>query len=166
MNFSNGTMALIAVGLGVLILALVALKKKAVFAPAFEQRPLMNQTEQRLFKMLVSELPAEWTVMTQVSYGAFLRNKSYPRYMSVNSKRADFVVIGPSLGVEVVVEYQGKGHYGNTKESRDRAEKSDQTKRQALVEAGIPLYEVPAKFDADLIKRFAQAVIGPDKEAA
>jgi hypothetical protein len=137
------------------------MKKKGAFAPAFEQRALMNQTESRLFSMLVRELPDDWTVMTQVSYGAFLSNRNYQRYMTVNSKRADFVVLGPSLAVEVVVEYQGKGHYGKTKDSRARAETSDQIKRQALNEAGIPLYEVPVKFDRELVQEFAKAVIGP-----
>lgn len=156
------------IALGALLLVVIAawLSRKGVFAPPFERRPLMNQTELRLFKMLRAELPAGWSVMCQVSYGAFLRNKSYKRYMSINSKRADFVVLDPLLSVSVVVEYQGKGHYGSTAESRKRAENSDSIKRQALEEAGIPLYEVAAKFDREAVRKFAQAVIGPDADAA
>jgi very-short-patch-repair endonuclease len=166
MDISPNAFALIALALAAVIVVVTLARKKGVFAPAFAARSVMNQTEQRLFKMLRDELPDDWTVMAQVSYGAFLANANYQRYMTVNSKRADFVILDPLLSVAVVVEYQGKGHYGNTAESRDRATKSDQVKRQALDEAGIPLYEVPAKFERDTIRKFAQAVVGPPADAA
>lgn len=141
------------IALGALLLVLIAawLSRKGIFAPPFERRPLMNQTELQLFKILRGELPAGWSVMCQVSYGAFLRNKSTKRYMSVNSKRADFVVLDPDLNVAATIEYQGKGHFGNTRDSRARAEKSDAVKRQALREAGIALIELPARFDHETV---------------
>jgi len=60
------------IALGALLLVIFAawLSRKGVFAPPFERRPLMNQTELRLFIMLRGELPAGWSVMCQVSYDA------------------------------------------------------------------------------------------------
>ncbi|OWJ74408.1 DUF2726 domain-containing protein [Haematobacter genomosp. 1] len=157
--------------LTMIVLAVLALlgiaflmQKGPQFAPPFERRPLMNKTEERLFKMLCGELPSDWTVMCQVSYGAFLKNRSYGRYMSLNSKRADFIVLDPSLAVAAVVEYQGGGHYGNTRQSRDRAEKSDKIKRHALSQAKIPLFEFPAKFERDYVISLVKAVDGSDSE--
>ncbi|MDD7973939.1 DUF2726 domain-containing protein [Roseinatronobacter alkalisoli] len=158
-------MELTPISFGVIVLAALLvviiaawLSRKGVFAPPFERRPLMNQTELRLFRMLRAELPAGWSVMCQVSYGAFLRNKSYKRYMSINSKRADFVVLDAELNVAAVVEYQGTGHFGNSRRSRTRAEKSDAVKRQALREADIALIELPAKFDRDSVVRMIQTL--------
>lgn len=166
MEISANIFALIALAVGAIIVVATFARKKGVFAPAFERRAVMNQTEQRLFKMLRNELPPDWTVMCQVSYGAFLGNRDYRRYMSINSKRADFVILDPLLSVAVVVEYQGSGHYGNSDESRRRAEASDQIKRKALTEADVPLFEVPAKFDREFVRTFAKAVVGPDAEPA
>ncbi|WP_435170308.1 DUF2726 domain-containing protein [Falsirhodobacter sp. 1013] len=124
----------------------------------------MNKTEERLFKMLRGELPSGWTLMCQVSYGSFLKNRDYRRYMSVNSKRADFVVLDPSLAVAAVVEYQGGGHYGNTRQSRIRAEESDKIKRRACSQAAIPFFELPAKFEREHVISLVKAVDGSDTE--
>ena len=152
------------IALGALLLVIFAawLSRKGVFAPPFERRPLMNQTELRLFKMLRGELPAGWSVMCQVSYGAFLRNKSFKRYMSINSKRADFVVLDADLNVAAAVEYQGKGHLGSSRDSRARAENSDAIKRQALREADIALIELPAKFDRETVAGMIQTLTTQD----
>ena len=157
---SQSTLLLVALGVAVLVIAAAFLARS--LAPPFQERPLMNQTELRLFKMLRAELPNGWSIMTQVSYGAFLRNKSFKRYMRVNSKRADFVILDPDLKLAMVVEYQGKGHFGTTRKSRAQAEKSDGVKRQALREAGIPLSEMPAKFDRDGVARMIQTLAVQD----
>ncbi len=158
--------------LTMIVLAVVALlgiaflmQKGPIFAPPFERRALMNKTEERLFKMLRGELPSGWTVMCQVSYGSFLKNRDYRRYMSVNSKRADFVVLDPGLAVAAVVEYQGSGHYGNTRQSRIRAEESDKIKRRACSQAAIPFFEFPAKFDRAHVISLVKAVDGSDSES-
>lgn len=60
------------IALGALLVVIIAawLSRKGVFAPPFERRPLMSQTELRVFKMLRAEMPAGWSVMCQVSYDA------------------------------------------------------------------------------------------------
>lgn len=140
--------------------------RKKIGASPFKKKPLMNKSEIRLFKMLQQELPSGWTVLCQVSYGGFLSNRNFGKFMSMNSKRADFVILNPLSEVTVVVEYQGSGHYGNTEKSRSRAEASDQAKRQALSQAAIPLFEIPSKFDRDFVRSFANAVIGPSADLA
>lgn len=162
MELTPVSFGMIALGAFLLVIFAAWLSRKGVFAPPFERRPLMNQTELRLFKILRGELPAGWSVMCQVSYGAFLRNKSFKRYMSVNSKRADFAVLDADLHVAAVVEYQGGGHFGNSRDSRARAENSDAVKRQALCEAGIALIELPAKFDRETVTGMIQTLITQD----
>lgn len=150
----------------VLVLVMVAaafLSLKGSFAPPFERCSIMNQTELQLFKILNRDVPAGWSVMCQVSYGSFLRNKSYKRYMSINSKRADFVLLDQDLKVIAVVEYQGKGHFGYSRDSRARAEKSDAVKRRALREAAIKLIELPAKFDRSSISGMIHSLAVQDE---
>ena len=162
MELTPVSLGVIALGAFLVVIIAAWLSRRSVFAPPFERRPLMNQTELRLFKMLRAELPAGLSVMCQVSYGAFLRNKSYKRYMSINSKRADFVVLDADLNVAAVVEYQGGGHFGNSRDSRARAEKSDAVKRQAMREADIALIELPAKFDRETVAGMIQTLTTQD----
>ncbi len=126
--------------------------KSGFSQPPFRRGTLLNKSELRLYRLLTNELPNDYSVMLQVSYGAFLRNPSFKRYMTINSKRADFIILDVDLNVLAVIEYQGSGHFGNTAKSRDRAIKSDKVKRKALFEAGITLIEVPPKFDQNYIR--------------
>ena len=139
-------------------------RRKPVFAPNFTQRKLMNKPEAVLYNYLLAEVPLGWAVMSQVSYGAFLANRSFNRYMSVNSKRADFVVVNGANEVVGVVEYQGKGHFGSNDKSRQRAEQSDAIKRQALREAGIELFEIPAYIDKEQIQTLVRLLARPTDE--
>ena len=74
--------------------------------------------------------------------------------MSINSKRADFMIFDEKAQIVAVIEYQGSGHFGRSKESKARAIESDRIKRSALSDAGIPLLEVPARYSASLIQGF------------
>lgn len=116
MNISPVTLTLITLA-AVVILVVTLLSKKKIVASSFTKKPLMNKAEIRLFRMLQEELPSNWTVLCQVAYGGFLANRNFGKFMSMNSKRADFVILNPLLEVTVVVEYQGSGHYGNTEKA-------------------------------------------------
>lgn len=139
-------------------------RRKPIFAPDFTRRKLMNKPEAVLYRYLLAEVPRGWAVMAQVSYGAFLANKSFNRYMSINSKRADFIVVNGSNEVVGVVEYQGKGHYGFDDKSRKRAEQSDAIKRQALHEAGIELFEIPPRIEKEEIRALVSLLVYPTNE--
>ena len=151
-------LTVVAVGAGLLMIVIAGLA--SFFGPKFEPRPLLNKSERRLYYMLRQELPHGWTVMAQVSYGAFLGNRSHKRYWTINAKRADLVVLDSSLTIAAVVEYQGQGHYGNSSKSRHRAKKSDRIKRRAVTEAGIAFLEVPPRFDRGLVQNMVRMVAG------
>lgn len=124
----------------------------------FSKRPLLNKSELKIFKILINAATPDFDVMCQVSYGAILSNKDFGKYMSINSKRADFMLFDAELKVRAVVEYQGSGHFGQTEQGRSRAAKSDQIKRTALQQAGVPLLEIPAKYDIGTINAFVMSL--------
>ncbi|MBS0250928.1 MAG: DUF2726 domain-containing protein, partial [Proteobacteria bacterium] len=81
----------------------------------FEARPLLNRSEFQLLLVLEAvarEVDAGHRVMAQTCYGEFLRLKRGPRndnadraYRSINSKRADFVIVDSAGYPAAVVEY-------------------------------------------------------------
>lgn len=157
------------IGLAVLIICVVLVfvlpRLTKRIEPKFTQRPLLNKAERQLYDLMLNELPQGWVIMCQVSYGAVLANKSFKRYTRVNSKRADFMLFDKNLRPMLVVEYQGRGHFGNSKQSKERAIISDQIKREALQEAELPLFEVPAKFDITMVRNFIGSVSEPPEMA-
>lgn len=144
-----------------IVLLLFRSKSSDFFAPDFEQRPIMNKPEIFIFDTLRREFPSRWHVMTQVSYGAFLRNRSRNKFMSINSKRADFVVLYPSLQVAAVFEYQGSGHFGTTEQDARRATRSDDIKRQACSEAGVHFVELPPYIEVEELRAVVKNIINP-----
>ncbi len=66
MELTPVSYAVIALAVALVVILAAFISRKGVFAPPFERRTLMNQTESRLFKMLRAELPAGWSVMCQV----------------------------------------------------------------------------------------------------
>lgn len=149
----------------VAIVVLIFLKRRrpgGYFAPAFEKRPIMNRPEQFIFDLLRREFPSHWHVMTQVSYGSFLKCQSDKKFRSINSKRADFVVLYPkSLDVAAIFEYHGSGHYGSTDHARRRAEISDKIKYDACVEADIHYVELPAYVDKNELSDLIRDIVRP-----
>ncbi|ETX12993.1 hypothetical protein OCH239_14845 [Roseivivax halodurans JCM 10272] len=135
-----------------LLALLVAAMLRAVFAPRFEARPLLGAGERRVFAALKAACPPGWSVFPQVSYGEILRCRSRRKYFTINARRADFVICDASFEAVAVVEYQGAGHWGETRSDRRRAERGDRAKRRALREASVPLIEVPARFDATWLR--------------
>lgn len=131
----------------------------------FEARPLLNRSEFQVLLALeeaVRALDAGHRVMAQTCYGEFLKLKSRERnddtnraYRSINSKRADFVIIDAAGYPVAVVEYQGSGHYQGTAELRDAV------KREACRSAGVALIEVMPSFKkADLSADIRRALAG------
>ena len=120
----------------------------------FKKQSLLKKSEHKVFSDLAKVVPNDHQLMCQVSYGAILQNKSRNRYMTINSKRADFMIFDAKAQIVAVIEYQGSGHFGRSNESKARAIESDRIKRSALNDAGIPLLEVPARYSASLISGF------------
>ena len=81
----------------------------------------------------------------------------------MNAKRTDMIVVNEDFHVIAVIEYQGSGHFGQTKKSRSNSLRRDRQKQKALKEAGIPLYEIPASFKKDQLE---EMFIGMSAEPA
>lgn len=137
---------------------------------AFERQPLLNKSEFQVLLLLesvVREMKGGHRVMAQTSLGEILRPKQRSfglddaalAYRSINSKRADFVILDRDGLAVLAVEYQGTGHYQGTARMRDAV------KREAFRSAGIALIEVPARFDKDAITRAVRSALVADHRA-
>lgn len=147
-------------------------KKQLGFVSAvrFEARPLFNKSEFQVLLVLEAvarEAKAGHRVMAQTCYGEFLRLKRGEKneeadraYRSVNSKRADFVIVDAAGYPVIVVEYQGSGHYQGTAELRDAV------KREALRSAGVPLVEVMPDFKKNELALTLGKILGRSRPSA
>jgi Protein of unknown function (DUF2726) len=114
---------------------------KIVMKANFNRRPLLNQSELRVFSAIEKLLEAEkvdWRVMAQVSMGEIVGSKDQQAYLAVNSKRVDLSLVDRQ-GIPLhAIEYQGAGHHQGTAAARDAV------KKEALRKAGIGYAEVLA----------------------
>ncbi len=131
---------------------------------AFERQPLLNKSEFQVLLVLEAvtrELRAGHRVMAQTSLGEILRHKFHAlktpetdlAFRSINSKRADFVIVDWQGFAVLAVEYQGRGHYQGTARLRDAV------KREAFRSAGVALLEVPARFDKAEVGRSVRTIL-------
>ncbi len=137
----------------------------------FETQPLLNKSEFQVLLVLekvTRGLDRGFRVMAQTCLGEILRPKPNTRgtesadlaYRSINSKRADFVIVDPGGIAVLVVEYQGHGHYQGNAHLRDAV------KREALRTAGVALLEVPARFDKDDVAEKVREILRRSGEGA
>ena len=83
--------------------------------------------------------------------GVYLSASDMQAHSSINSKRADFVIISKYGKPCVVVEYQGTGHYQANAAARDAV------KKEACRKAGIHYVEISADYndqDINVIGRY------------
>lgn len=139
-----------------IVLTVVGTALRKVVEPKFKPARLLNKSEERLHRNLLKLAPSGWSLTFQTSYGTFLSCRSRKKYWTMNAKRADFLYCDQDFQPVAVIEYQGSGHYGSTQKSKKAAMKRDAQKRKSLSEAGIPLIEVPARYDT----AFLQEAIG------
>jgi hypothetical protein len=122
----------------------------------FTRRPLLNKAEKQLVLDLDVVIPEVFgptaRMLSQVSYGEFLKGEDRSAHARINQKRADFVVVDAGFELLCVIEYQGSGHYGRGEKARANAEHRDRVKRAACTSAGIPFVEIPAKFSLDILR--------------
>lgn len=149
------------VGAAVIIFTLgIKILAKSIL-PKFTSTALLNKSEIGVFNILTNIAPDGFHICPQASYGEFLKCSDRRKYWTINAKRADFVVCDSELSVLAVVEYQGGGHYGSKKSSRKSAEYRDSVKRRALAEVGIPMIEIPPKFDEETLRQALDFVFHP-----
>jgi hypothetical protein len=114
---------------------------RIVMGAHFTARPVLNQSEARVFEELcqiVQRCKPGWRVMAQVSLGEILRSKDSEAYSCINSKRVDMLLVDEECRPRHAIEYQGGGHYQGTAAARDAV------KKEALRRAGIGYHEVVA----------------------
>lgn len=114
---------------------------RIVMGAEFSARPLLNQSEARVFEelcLIVDRCKPGWRVMAQVSLGEILRSKDPEAFGCVNSKRVDMLLIDDQCRPRYAIEYHGDGHYQGTAAARDAV------KKEALRRAGIGYHEVLA----------------------
>lgn len=116
----------------------------------FIAKKVMNLSEYQVFKTVeqqVATMHGGYRVFAQTSLGEIIRSEDRNAHSSINSKRADVVVIGPNGHPALVVEYQGSGHYQGDAATRDAV------KKEALRKAGVAYLEVTEAHPHDEIKR-------------
>ena len=123
---------------------------------SFTRRPLLNKAEKQLVLDLDVVIPEVFgptaRMLSQVSYGEFLKGEDRSAHARINQKRADFVIVDAGFELLCVIEYQGSGHHGRGEKARANAEHRDRVKRAACTSAGTPLVEIPAKFSLDILR--------------
>ena len=126
----------------------------AVRRADFEPRPILNKSELRRFAWIEDwARGGPYRLFAQVSYGEVIRSPDREAHASVNSKRADFVLVDAAGMPAAVIEYQGSGH------GQGNAAARDEVKRAALAKAGVPLVELfPKQSRAAVIEALEDAL--------
>ena len=123
----------------------------AVMAASFSKQRVLSRSEYHVFKIIENEVATfgkGHRVFAQTSLGEILRSSDRDAFHSINSKRADVLVIDGGGWPVLAVEYQGDGHYQNMAAARDAV------KKEALRKAGVRHLEVyPADSDEDIRSR-------------
>ena len=120
-----------------------------VQAADFKPKKVMTLAEYKVFKTVeeqVASMKGGYRVFAQTSLGEIMSCDDRRGFSSINSKRADVVVIGPNGEAKLVVEYQGAGHYQGDAAARDAV------KKEALRKAGVAYLEVNGRDGHDDIK--------------
>jgi hypothetical protein len=126
-------------------------------AASFETRRVLSRSEYHVFKVIEDDVAAArrgYRVFAQTSLGEILRSPCSNAFASINSKRADILVIDPYGWPILAVEYQGSGHYQGTAAARDAV------KKEALRKAGVRYIEVLADDSDDQIRSRVREQLG------
>jgi Protein of unknown function (DUF2726) len=129
----------------------------AVMAASFQKRRVLSGSEYRVFKIIEDEM-ATWgkghRVFAQTCLGEVLQSSEESAFRSINSKRADILVVDRGGWPILAVEYQGEGHYQNMAAARDVV------KKEALRKAGVRHLEVHPTDSDDEIRSRVRAQLG------
>lgn len=146
--------------MGALLLGMSALII-AIFgrsANRFKKCAALNRSEIRLYFEIRKHLRNGHLLLAQCSYGEILAHRQKSKYMTINSKRADMVIVDVRFQPIAIIEYQGRGHYGSTIMSWLSTKKRDKTKRRAAAEAGIKFVEVFPNDGSQEIRKLVEGV--------
>ena len=130
----------------------------------FEARAVLNTSERRLHqeieRLLPRLFPPRARLLAQVSMAEFLYTPDRQDFWTIGASRVDFLVVDADFRPICAIEYQGAGHYGATHQARHQAQARDWKKRRALRLAGVPLIEVPDRYDHRQLQDLLRDVTG------
>ena len=129
----------------------------AVMAAPFQKQRVLSSPEYRVFKIIEDDLATThrgYRVFGQTSLGEVLQSPCPNAFRSINSKRADILVVDRGGWPILAVEYQGSGHYQGTAAARDAI------KKEALRKAGVRYIEVCASDSDDQIRSRVREQLG------
>lgn len=139
----------------------------AVRRARYSARPFMNKSELQLFHYVNSWLTHNaqgYYISAQAAYGSFLGSKDSNAWRYVSAKRADFVVFDRNGTVHLIIEFDGGGHYGNSRKGAAGVKDRDEQKNAAAASAGIPLLRITDLKNrhaiADALARIIKPAIG------
>jgi Protein of unknown function (DUF2726) len=130
---------------------------KVVMAASFHKQKVLSRAEYRVFKIIEDEmaiLGKGYRVFAQTCLGEVLESPDENAFHSINSKRADILVIDGAGWPVLVVEYQGDGHYQGMAAARDAV------KKEALRKAGVQHLEVHPTDSNDEIRSRVRRQLG------
>lgn len=137
---------------------------KEVERAGFSPKPFMNKSELKLFRILeawLAQNARDHHISAQATYGAFLGCADYSKWRLMSAKRADFVIFDRTGNVQLIVEFDGGGHFGSTRQDAANIKSRDDQKNAAAAAAGIPLLRITSLDDRAAITAAVGQVIGP-----
>jgi very-short-patch-repair endonuclease len=125
----------------------------------------MNKSELQLFHYVNSWLTHNAQghyISAQAAYGSFLGSKDPNAWRYVSAKRADFVVFDRNGKVHLIIEFDGGGHYGNSRKDAAGVKDRDDQKNAAAASAGIPLLRITDLKNKHAISDALARIIKPE----
>lgn len=130
----------------------------------FKKRALLNKTETRLANIVDNYARKHnLRLLAQVSYGEFLSTPDQRSYFRLNARRADLALTSRGFDVIAVIELLGSGHFGKTRQDRNRASESDAIKERAVTSAGIPFIFVQEDFTSETVIADLDKALGKEE---
>lgn len=166
-GLDSPTVLLLAAFTAVVIPFAIWAVKRNVKKRVYSAKRIVNQSEGKLYVALERwrrENAKELNLSTQVSYGAFIGAKKHEDWRAIASKHADFVFWGRDGYVRAIIEFDGEGHYGDSKDAADKVRQRDEIKNAAAISANIPLIRIPASASNDDIVEALGTVLRPKRE--
>lgn len=133
---------------------------------AYSSKRIVNASEGKLYVVLERwrrERARDLNLSTQVSYGAFIAAKEHDDWRKIASKHADFVFWGRDGYVRAIVEFDGSGHYGDSRNAAQKVKDRDELKNAAAISANIPLIRIPQGSSQQDIEQMLSAVLAPEQ---
>lgn len=133
---------------------------------AYSAKRIVNASEGKLYVILERwrrERACDLNLSTQVSYGAFIAAKEHDDWRKIASKHADFVFWERDGYVRAIVEFDGSGHYGDSRSAAQKVKERDEVKNAAAISANIPLIRIPQGSTQQDIEATLNAVLAPEQ---